>query len=213
MALIFTSVNEIFDPDRVDGIYSQDPSERAAAIALDRGTNYGVVRLELLEHLYEKLYMQRLQNSDEQQWRARIIPNRAILSAKQSSDSGVTLKLSPPDHRRSGDDRAVEEDLEVDYVFTATGYKRNAHEDMLSEIQNLLPSELEKKGKFPVARDYRVQWDESKVAKEAGVWLQGCNEETHGVSCSIIYWSGADIIAVERYTSLHPSSERWSIGE
>src|ERR1700722_3998701 len=87
------SVNEIFDPDRVEGIYNQNAPDRAAAIALDRGTNYGVVRLELLEHLYEKLYMQRLRNPDETQWPAQILPNRAVLSASQSSDSKIILKL------------------------------------------------------------------------------------------------------------------------
>lgn len=191
LALTFTSVNEIFDPEQVNGIYSQDPAERAAAIALDRGTNYGVVRLELLEHLYEKLYMQRLRNSDDKQWKARIIPKRVVLSAEQSSDSGIKLNLGLPDNMRAVAGQQVEEDLEVDYVFTATGYKRNAHENMLSEMQNLLPSKLENEGKFPVARDYRVQWDENKVAKEAGIWLQGCNEGTHGVSHSKIssVWS------------------------
>jgi L-ornithine N5-oxygenase len=182
MVLILTSVNEIFDPDRVDGIYNQTICDRAAAIALDRGTNYGVVRLELLEHLYAKLYMERLRNPDEIQWRCRIIPNRVVRSAKQSSDFAVTLKLGLPGHSQPHVDEDVEEDLEVDYVFTATGYKRNTHETMLSEIRDLLPGDLEKEGKFPVARDYRVQWDENKVAREAGLWLQGCNEGTHGVS-------------------------------
>jgi L-ornithine N5-oxygenase len=111
------SVNEIFDPDRVDGIYNQDPSERAAAIAQDRGTNYGVVRLELLEQLYEKLYMQNLRYSDESKWPARILSNRTVLSASQSTDSKVLLKLG------SQDIAITAEELEVDYVFTATGYQ------------------------------------------------------------------------------------------
>jgi L-ornithine N5-oxygenase len=174
-------VNEIFDPDRVDGMYSQNSSDRAAAIALDRRTNYGVVRLELLEHLYEKLYMQRLRNSDEKKWRCRIIPNRTVISAMQSADSGVVLKLSLPRNKRS-EDGQHEEDLEVDHVFTATGYQRNAHEDMLSETRQLLPPDLEKESNFPVARNYRIQFDETKIAREAGIWLQGCNEGTHGVS-------------------------------
>jgi L-ornithine N5-oxygenase len=202
MALTSNSVNEIFDPDRVDGIYSQKSSERAAAIALDRGTNYGVVRLELLEHLYEKLYMQRLRNSDESQWRCRIIPSRMVMSAKQTSDSGVALKLG-----RTDADEATAENLEVDYVFAATGYKRNAHEKMLSEVRNLLPSDLEKEGKFAVARDYRVQWDENKVGQGTGVWLQGCNEGTHGVGPTRPLTLEACLHhAVERYTSLHPGS-------
>ena len=35
---------------------------------------------------------------------------------------------------------------------------------------------------FPVGRDYKVQYAEGKVEEGAGVWLQGCNEKTHGVS-------------------------------
>lgn len=171
------SVNEIFDPDRVDAIYSQPPSERAAAIALDRGTNYGVVRLELLEHLYQKQYMQRLESADESKWRYRIISNRTVLSASESANSSVLLRLGDADETKSS-----EEELEVDYVFTATGYVRNAHENMLSEVRTLLPEELQKEGKFAVTRDYKVKLDEAKVEWSAGVWLQGCNEGTHGVS-------------------------------
>lgn len=165
----------------MDVIYNQKDADRAAAIALDRGTNYGVVRLELLEHLYEKIYMQRLRNPDEKQWRCRILPNRAVISATQTVDCGVSLKLGSPENTREQDDQAVE-DLEVDYVFTATGYRRNAHEDMLLETRALLPADLAEEGKFPVARNYRVKYDENKVDAEAGIWLQGCNEATHGVS-------------------------------
>ena len=134
--------------------------------------------------------MQRLQNSDERQWRCRILPNRTVTTAEQCSDSRVSLKLGLPEHKRAHEDQDVEEDLAVDYVFTATGYKRNSHEGMLSEMRDLLSCDLDKEGKFPVARDYRVQWDENKVARGAGVWLQGCNEETHGVShCWWNFWN------------------------
>ena len=174
----YISVNEIFDPDRVDRIYNQNPSERAAAIALDRGTNYGVVRLELLEHLYEKLYMQNLRSLDESNWSARILANCTVLSASQSADFKVILKLG-----LCKGNVTTEEELEVDYVFTATGYRRNAHEKMLSDLLPLLSKPLTSSGKLPVLRDYRVQYDESKIdVSQAGIWLQGCNEDTHGVS-------------------------------
>lgn len=164
----------------MDGIYNQSAQYRAAALALDRGTNYGVVRLELLEHLYEKLYGQRLWNSDESTWSARIIPNRAVVSASQSSNSSVTLRLGDPAGAESAD---AADELEVDYVFTATGYRRNAHEEMLADSRALLPESQATAEKFPVARDYRVLYDEAKVdGDQAGVWLQGCNEGTHGVS-------------------------------
>jgi L-ornithine N5-oxygenase len=87
-----------------------------------------------------------------------------------------------PEERRREDSSKIEEDLEIDYVFTATGYRRNAHEEMLSDVRELLPDNLGKEGKFPVARNYRIQYDQDKVDKsQAGVWLQGCNEGTHGV--------------------------------
>lgn len=161
----------------MDGIYNQDASDRAAAISLDRGTNYGVVRLELLEHLYEKLYMQRLRNPDETKWSARILTNRTVLSTSKSTDSKVILKLGLP-----RENAAVEEELEVDYIFTATGYRRNAHEEMLSNLKPLLSNPSTSSEKLPVSRDYRVQYDEGKIdGNQAGIWLQGCNEETHGV--------------------------------
>ena len=177
------SVNEIFDPDRVDGVYYKNASDRAAAIALDRGTNYGVVRLELLEHLYDRLYMQRLRQPDEKLWRCRIIPERAVTSARQSDDSSVILKIADPDQKRQ-EQKDEEDEMTVDYVFTATGYVRNAHESMLAEIKNLLPQDLVA-GKVNVGRNYRVLYDADKVDEtKAGVWLQGCNESTHGVSVS-----------------------------
>ncbi|KUJ07000.1 uncharacterized protein LY89DRAFT_743329 [Mollisia scopiformis] len=172
-------VNEIFDPDRVDGIYAQDPDQRALALALDRGTNYGVVRLTLLEHLYEKLYMQRLRSSSPMDWRANILNNRQVLSATQSKDSGVLLKLGEVLEKDG-----AEEELEVDYVFTATGYKRNAHEEILSDIKDLLPGR--EKEKFGIKRDYSVVFDHGKVDEAAGVWLQGCNEGTHGLSDTLL---------------------------
>lgn len=58
-------VNEIFDPERVNDVYSQDPYIRADGLALDKGTNYGVVRLELLEEIYSDLYSQKIQYSNE----------------------------------------------------------------------------------------------------------------------------------------------------
>ena len=39
-----------------------DPKTRAADIAEDKSTNYGVVRLGLLERIYETLYTQRMED-------------------------------------------------------------------------------------------------------------------------------------------------------
>lgn len=178
-------MNEIFDPERVSDLYNASSSARQASISLDRATNYGVVRLSLLEHLYEKQYMLRLKEPDESKWRCRIVSNRAVISASQSENSSVRLKLGNV-VETSPQRKCEDEELDVDYVFTATGYTRNSHEDMLDGVRDLLPSD-NKTGRFPVRRDYGVQFDETKVANDAaGIWLQGCNESTHGLSDTLL---------------------------
>ncbi len=123
--------------------------------------------------------MQRLTTPNESKWRARIIANRVVVSASQSSNSAIRLKIAESNERkRYGED----EELEVDYVFTATGYKRNAHEDLLGELKELLSEE----GKWDAQRDYKVRFREGAV-EGAGIWLQGCNEKTHGVSFLLSY--------------------------
>jgi L-ornithine N5-oxygenase len=190
------SVNEIFDPERVSDLYNAPSSARQARIALDRGTNYGVVRLTLLEHLYEKQYMQRLREPDESKWRCRINSNRVVICASQSENSSVKLKFREVDEI-SLQKNCKDEELDVDYVFTATGYARNSHEEMLDGIRDLLQND-EMPGRFPVGRNYGVKFDKTKVAsEEAGIWLQGCNESTHGLSdtlLSILAVRGGELI-------------------
>ncbi len=171
-------VNEIFDPERVDDIYQRGPEERKQAIARDKGTNYGVVRLELLEHIYEQLYMQRIKEPDPSRWRCRIISSRKITRVK-TSENKLSLLLQLSSTRDAGDDQA--EELACEHVFVATGYTRNAYQEILKGTRALLP-ESHLGEAFPVRRDYGVQFDVKKVEKGVGVWLQGCNESTHGVS-------------------------------
>jgi L-ornithine N5-oxygenase len=175
-------VNEIFDPDRVDGIYSQADELRAAALARDRATNYSVVRLELLEHLYQRLYTQRVQTPAVEDWKLSIKTNRQVEQTEALANGRLRLKLRAVFDDASQGREA--EDLAVDAVFVATGYLRNAHEDILLDAQHLLknfPDCCQDRLRFPVRRDYKVDFDATKVGETAGVWLQGCNEDTHGV--------------------------------
>ena len=177
-------VNEVFDPDRVDGIYRQGADARNKAIGMDRATNYGVVRLELLERLYEKLYVQKLKNPNAAEWKLQIKNNRQVIKTRTVQENGeekIILQLQKL--RDDGSLGHEAEDMAVDAVFFATGYVRNAHEDILKSTRTLLPKIHQGEGaRFPVRRDYKVDFDERKVAANAGVWLQGCNETTHGVS-------------------------------
>ncbi|KAI6247756.1 L-ornithine N(5)-monooxygenase [Erysiphe necator] len=186
-------VNEIFHADRVDDIFTMPSSQRAASLTFDRGTNYGVVRPALLEHLYDKLYMQRIATPLPSQWNACILSNRTIISANETQNrSSVILTLC--DSR----DNNIRECIEVDYIFAATGYLCNAHEDILANVRPLLQYAMAQENKsWFVQRDYRVMFDADKVSSESGIWLQGCNEKTHGLSdtlLSILAIRGGELI-------------------
>ncbi|PBP25550.1 L-ornithine N5-oxygenase SidA [Diplocarpon rosae] len=81
-----------------------------------------------------------------------------------------------------------EEELAVDAVFVATGYEQTAYEDLLLNTRALLTAQDRHDGQtvFPVRRDYKIAFDESKVAANTGIWLQGCNEKTHGLSDTLL---------------------------
>ncbi|GFF50175.1 L-ornithine N(5)-monooxygenase [Aspergillus lentulus] len=177
-------VNEIFNPERVDKFYSQSAAERQRSLAADKATNYSVVRLELIEEIYNDMYLQRVKNPDETQWQHRILPERKITRIEHhgpQSRMRIHLKSSKPESE--GAANHVKETLEVDALMVATGYYRNAHERLLSKIQHLRPTGQDQ---WNPRRDYRVEMDPSKVSSQAGIWLQGCNERTHGLSDSLL---------------------------
>jgi L-ornithine N5-oxygenase len=174
-------VNEIFDPDRVDGLYQQSESGRARRIALDRATNYSVVRLDLLEHLYQKLYDQRLHSSTPNDWKIQIKTNKRVVKVQEIPERKLVLQLQ--NVVNDEEDSGPTEQLTFDAVFVATGYVRDAHEGILRKTRALLRHrQRDGTGKLPVRRDYKIDFDEEKVSDDAGIWLQGCNESTHGVS-------------------------------
>ncbi len=72
------SVNEIFDPDRVNEIYALEDHERGLTIAENRPTNYSVVRPELLDRLYEKMYHQQLREPNKDRWKHQIQGSREL---------------------------------------------------------------------------------------------------------------------------------------
>lgn len=185
------SVNEIFNPARVDSTFSRDPKLRSTTLYEDKGTNYGVVRLNLLEHLYETLYMQRIRygNSPEQeaQWPHRILPYRLVTSVEESPvlKDGIRLQVRDQSPLYLSEVPGAEERTEImdfDAVFVATGYFRDLHETLLKNARHLMPGGDLKDAKWQVQRDYRVNFENKKVSEDAGVWLQGCCETTHGVS-------------------------------
>lgn len=198
-------MNSIFNPSFVDSLFARTAENRNALLADARATNYGVVRLELIERLYERMYDQRRElGPDERRWPHRIRSATDVVSFEAPPNQpGARLRIRPMGADSTGED----EILEVDLVIAATGYRRSAHLTMMGGVEGLLPDADQhvagavatavngsgatetkltesKIGNRPVrvGRDYSVQFAPGKVAAGSGIWLQGCCEGTHGVS-------------------------------
>ena len=139
----------------------------------DKATNYGVVRIGLLEHIYGMLYTQRIKNPDSSQWQHQIYNYTAVVKTESIPD-GIRLHLKDAQ-------KYSQSVLDVDAVIVAVGYKRDIHETMLAPCRSLMPTSAREQGKCRVMRDYRVELAGGSVGNQSGVWLQGCNEDTHGV--------------------------------
>jgi L-ornithine N5-oxygenase len=182
----------------VDELFSRPADLRRSLLGDARSTNYGVVRLELIEHLYERMYdQQRELGSDSRRWPHRILGSSDIAGFEAEADK-LRLMVRPLNRVNNLD---ADEILDVDLVIAATGYQRQAHLTMMEDIADLLPQSpalngvaacdgsqrttygSQVKGRaINVARNYSVQFAPGKVSPGSGIWLQGCCEGTHGVS-------------------------------
>jgi len=183
-------VNEVFNPERVDDIFNQSAEVRQKGIAHDRATNYGVVRLELLEEIYNEMYTCKVHRIPEASWPRRILNYRTIVGVRDTKldngRAGVQLEVQDDSHKYCVNKPSEQELLDVDLVVVATGYKRNAHEEMLESLCDFMPEGSAAEKKWSVGRDYAVQFKNGAVQPGSGVYLQGCNEQTHGLADSLL---------------------------
>ncbi|KAL2264333.1 hypothetical protein VTK26DRAFT_6576 [Humicola hyalothermophila] len=136
-------INSIFNPEFTDTIFQKPSTYRANLLADARATNYGVVRLELIEHLFEIMYHQkRTLGADDKKWPHRILAGRGIQAIEDKGDDGLRVKVAllPVPGAQDGPLLEEEEELDVDLVICATGYKRTVHVDMLKDAWHLLPA-------------------------------------------------------------------------
>lgn len=173
-------VNEVFNPEAVDTFYEQPERFRCDTLKRNKATNYSVVRLELIEKIYELLYLQSIKQPDKTRWQHQILPSREITRvADDNATGGLLLTLTDLDPLSN---QATEE-VRVDAVILATGYRRDAHIDMLKDSQII---NAHRDGQWRAGRDYGLELDRQRVEEGVGIWLQGCNEETHGLSDTLL---------------------------
>jgi L-ornithine N5-monooxygenase len=170
-------VNEVFDPDRISEFFEAPAHNRKMDNAKHRSTNYGVVRIELLEKIYEKMYIERVHHgNNEEMWQHRVFPRTTIASAS-AHDNKVLLVMETKDIK--GSRTFIER--RYDLVIAATGYKHDGHMDLLRPM--IEQSQL---GNWSVGKDYKLNIPSLPLSQDTGIWVQGCNEETHGLSDTLL---------------------------
>jgi L-ornithine N5-oxygenase len=124
------------------------------------------------------MYMQRVTQPDEERWQHRILNNSNIVAVDGNSQNGLRLQIERNGNLAPHD---------FDAVILATGYARDAYEDFLAPARYLMPGGDAPNKQWEVERDYKVIFEKDAVSPDAGVFLQGCCEGTHGVSHTTLF--------------------------
>ena len=162
-------VNEIFSSKMVDTFYNIGKENTQRLIDQHKDTNYSVVDPDLIRDIYHKLYQQKVVGNHN-----NTIANHVELSSlDEQQDCGfATLKNcldgTTTQHRYDG-------------IFLATGYERSLHHSILKNLEDYI--QYDDNRNIAVDRHYRVQTND---AFTPGMYLQGTNEHSHGLSDTLL---------------------------
>ncbi|ALG15582.1 SidA/IucD/PvdA family monooxygenase [Kibdelosporangium phytohabitans] len=149
--------NQVYQPSFVDTFYRSEPEVRHQMFADMRPTNYGASDPELLDTLYRQMYQDRLTDQD----RLSVVVNSDVVAATSEGDEIVLTVVD----RTTG----LSEELRCSAVLLGTGFEPGPPR----LIRNLGIEDV------TVDRKYRVRGVPS-------LYLQGLNEQTHGIADSLL---------------------------
>jgi L-ornithine N5-oxygenase len=115
-------VNEVFNVEFTDYVYSRPQDERAALLDEVSQTNYAVADLDLIQQIFKVFYDQKVARGN----RLRMLRQHDVRAVRAASD-GVHLQLFDQDAGR-------ESSVRYDAVVLATGYMREQHKDLLQPL-------------------------------------------------------------------------------
>ncbi|MDQ8728107.1 lysine N(6)-hydroxylase/L-ornithine N(5)-oxygenase family protein [Bradyrhizobium sp. LHD-71] len=157
-------VNEIFNPEYTDFIFSQPGEHREAIVRNFRNTNYAVVDSDLLDQLYRLLYQQRVSGKEH-----IALHPRSEVTGVVPTPNGIELETV--DKFDGGSRRRA-----YDAVILATGYDRDRPLSVLEPIRTYI------QGSEP-DRNYRLA---TSPTFRPHVYLQGYSEASHGLSDTLL---------------------------
>ncbi|HDR7690162.1 lysine N(6)-hydroxylase/L-ornithine N(5)-oxygenase family protein (plasmid) [Bacillus toyonensis] len=158
-------VNRIFDANMIDFIYSLPEKNRDALLKHHSDTNYAAADGSLISQINKALYNQKFHGED----RFRIKPFLELTEIKTLSDKAVVYYKDIVKH--------TEVVIEADAVILATGYESKKNHPLLKNLNSYISDNIE------VSRNYRL---ETTDKFKPGIYLQGVNESTHGLSDTLL---------------------------
>ncbi|MDP9896993.1 L-ornithine N5-oxygenase [Variovorax boronicumulans] len=157
-------VNEVFNVDFTDYVFSRPSDERAALLDEVSQTNYAVADLDLIQQIFKVFYNQKVAHGN----RLRMLRQHDVSAVRAAAD-GIHLTLRDQDE-------GLESTARYDAVVLATGYAREQHRDLLQPLEAYL-------GDFSVDRYYRLK---TSPDFHPGIFLQGACEDSHGISDTLL---------------------------
>ncbi|WP_066342041.1 lysine N(6)-hydroxylase/L-ornithine N(5)-oxygenase family protein [Azohydromonas lata] len=157
-------VNEIFNADFVDHMFSRSQGERSDMLREFRHANYACPDLELIGQLFKVFYEQNVRGDE----RHRFLRRHEVRKV-QAGPQGIELTLFDLNAEREVTTR-------YDAVVLATGYERQQHKGLLAPLAPYL-------GDLEVDRHYRIK---SAPNFRPAVFIQGTNEASHGLSDTLL---------------------------
>lgn len=161
--------NRVFDPQAVDEFFMAPTSVKEKFYDYHANTNYSVVDQELIQHLYSRMYEERVMGAP----RLHVHHLSAVMDVIPRADA-VTLRV-----KALAPGQVL--DLDVDAAVFATGYEPMDPAAVLGDAAVLC--KCSSSGQFRTARNYRVHTDENV---RCGIFLQGGTEHSHGLTSSLL---------------------------
>ncbi|MFK0158005.1 lysine N(6)-hydroxylase/L-ornithine N(5)-oxygenase family protein [Streptomyces sp. NPDC090499] len=162
--------NRIFDPEAVDVYFSAPSAVKQSLLDYHRSTNYSVVDMDLIESLYATTYREKVAGRE----RLRFLNVSRVREVADGPDGGlgVTVEFLPTGEQQT---------LAADVLVLATGYRPRDLTALMGDAAKLC---LKDDGDaIRVGRDHRV---ETAPEVEAGIYLQGGTEHTHGLTSTLL---------------------------
>jgi L-ornithine N5-monooxygenase len=157
--------NELYFPTYTDKFFAAPPEARKQVLQAMRRTNYAGVTPEMLNTLFRQIYLEQLTGTQ----RLSMITMVDIVDAT-IQDGDVVLQLQD---RMGGPDREIRCDL----VMLGTGFELQPPA-LVRNVATACGAE-----EVAVTREYRMI---TPPTVTAGCYVQGTNEDTHGIADSLI---------------------------